>query len=98
MSHARQQIREAFATALGNLASAPTVYQWRAHPIAEGTAKALRISTPSESVETDDALGAEHERTLTITVEIVARTASDVDDTIDTLCVEVEELTRRSAA
>ncbi len=91
MSHARQQIREAFAAAVTGLASSATVYQWRAHPVDASALPAFRVSTPSETVENEDTIGQVHSRMLTIRVEVLARGASDVDDTIDTLCMEIEE-------
>ena len=91
MTHARQQIREAFAAQIAGLASAATVYQWRARAIPAAVKKALRVSTPEEAIDNDGELGAAPSRELQIRVEIVVRQADNADDVVDQLCVEVEE-------
>jgi len=90
VSHARQQIREAFAAQITGLASSAPVYQWRVHLIPIDVDLSIRVSTPDEDMQQDDALGVEHERTLTIRVELFVKASTDVDDVIDTLCLEVE--------
>jgi hypothetical protein len=91
MSHARQQIREAFATRITGLASSATVYQWRARAVPPTIKKALRVSTPEESTDLNGELGDAPSRLLQIRVEVIVRQADDVDDVVDQLCVEVEE-------
>ena len=85
MAHVRQQIREYFGTNLNNLTTTGTrVHESRVYP--------LDIYTKSETSEplvmhTDRVM----QRDLSVVVEGYAKGTSNFDDTIDTICKEVEE-------
>ena len=90
-NHVRQQIREYFATNLNNLTTTGTrVHESRVYPL--DTLPALVIYTKSETSEplvihTDRVM----QRDLSVIVEGYAKGTSNFDDTIDTICKEVEE-------
>ncbi len=89
MPHARQQIREAVASALTGLATTGTrVYQSRTRPQAEGTLPCLLVTTDNERVETSEM--ARQDRLLTVTVRGLAKAGATLDDTLDTIAAEVE--------
>ena len=90
MSHARQQIRDAFATQITGLASGATVYKWRARPVPPTVKKAFRVSTPDESIDNTGELGAAPSRVLSVRVEILTRQAAASEDVMDQLALEVE--------
>lgn len=89
--HARQQIRDAFVTALtGATAAGSTVFKTRIYKLQEGEYPALVIYTLSEDAEVD-ALGGKLLRTLRVAVDIAVKGASDtLDDDLDDLAAEVE--------
>lgn len=92
MAHARQQIRAAFATAVTGLTTTGArVHTWRAYELAEDGLPALRVYTPVEDIDNDDGLGDVATRRLTVVCEAVVRASSTVENTVDTICVEVEE-------
>ena len=90
-NHVRQQIREYFGTNLNNLTTTGTrVHESRVYPL--DTLPALVIYTKSETSEplvmhTDRVM----QRDLSVVVEAYAKGTSNFDDTIDTICKEVEE-------
>ena len=92
-NHVRQQIREAVATTLTGLATTGArVYQSRLRPLADAELPALRIYTDSEQINNAVTIGFPNrqERTLTVRIEAVVKTASNFDDTLDTIIKEVE--------
>lgn len=92
MSHVRQQIRERVATTLTGLTTTGSrVYQSRVYPLGPNNLPGLLVFTTDESSEVD-VMGAPGTlmRTLTLTVEGYVKSTSNSDDTIDTICSEVE--------
>lgn len=88
MAHARQLIRDAAVTALTGLTTTTSsVYSGRVHPY--DTLPCLSVYTTIESVEEGE-LGTKQMRIVMLRVEARARAASDLDDTLDTVCAEVE--------
>jgi len=92
MTHARQQIREAAAALLTGLTTTGTrVHQSRLPYVSLGDAElpALLVVTNDESVE-PHTIGSGLERRLTLTVSGLAKTGTNLDDTLDTIAAEVE--------
>ena len=92
MSHVRQQIREQIGTILTGLATTGSnVYQSRVYALNESSLPALLIYSKSE-VSTIDSIGVNLgiERQLNITIEAYVKANSNFDDTVDTICAEVE--------
>lgn len=92
MSHARQQLREAFATAVTSLTTTGSrVHQSRTIPVDPDNGAALRIYTLAEALlEATITRPRTQYRRLQIVCEVVAKAASDLDDTLDTSAAEVE--------
>jgi hypothetical protein len=92
MSHTHKQIRDALATALTGLTtSGARVYKNRLYPMDTAELPGLRIyldadATTPETIHTPLTYG--HE--LTVTVEACARASTALDDTLDTMSVEIE--------
>lgn len=92
MIHARQQIREAAAALVTGLATSGTrVYQNRLHPLADANLPCLLVNTDGEEIE-HLSIGAPAilERVLDLSVHCIAKAASNLDDTLDTMLAEVE--------
>ena len=91
-NHIRQQIRERIATNLTGLTTTGTkVYQSRVYPLEDNNLPGLIIYTVSEESEpavigTDRLL----DRKLNVVIEGYCEAISNYDDTIDTICKEVE--------
>ena len=91
MAHVRQQIREAIATAITGLASAASVHQSRVYDLESGDLPAFKVYTLSESTERDSQQNPRGTyRQMQLVLEAAAKAVSDLDDTLDTLCAEVE--------
>jgi hypothetical protein len=92
MSHVRQQIREYFESQLSGLSTTGTnVFASRVYPLAAPKLPALLIYSQSESIEEHSFSGNRTQnRTLSVIVEGYVRGTSGFDDTLDTICKEVE--------
>lgn len=92
MSHVRQQIREAAASAITGLTTTGTrVYQSRVRPLSDASLPCLMVTTNDETVEVLTVHGpAQLDRRLTLTVDAIAKATSNLDDTLDTMIAEVE--------
>jgi len=91
-NHIRQQIRERIATDLTGLTTtASRVYQSRVYPLAENNLPGLIIYTKEES-SVPMGMGANRllERLLVVRVQAFCEAVSNFDDTVDTICKEVE--------
>jgi len=92
MSHVRQQIREAAATAVTGLTTTGTrVYQNRQHALAESKLPCLLVNTDGEEIEgllsnAPDTL----DRNLELKIRAVAKVSANLDDALDTMAAEVE--------
>lgn len=92
MSHVRQRIREAFTTTITGLTTTGTnVFASRVWAVSDTNLPALLIHTDEETIEVLTVHGpAALQRTLTVRIEGIARATADLDDTLDTICSEVE--------
>lgn len=92
MAHVRRQIREAAAAAVTGLAATGScVFQSRIRPLRDADLPCLLISTDDEQIETENAIaGGELTRDMTLTVRGVAKTADNLDDTLDAIAEQVE--------
>jgi hypothetical protein len=91
-NHLRQQIRERVGTLLTGLTTTGgRVYQSRVYPVAAANLPGLTLYTAEESAEIMT-LGSPRrsERTLSLIVEARAKATTNLDDTLDTICKEVE--------
>ena len=93
MAHIRKSIRDNITTALTGLTTTGSnVYQTRFYPLAEAKLPALTVYTKSEATEYGTINPPRTQmRTLEVTVEAYVSGNSGVDDTLDTIAVEVEE-------
>lgn len=91
-NHVRQQLREALAGVLtGLVTTGARVYQSRVRQVPEAQLPCLRIYTDGEDIEVVSLSNpAAQDRDIKIRVEAVAKAADNLDDTLDTICKEVE--------
>ena len=92
-NHIRQQIRERAGTVLTGLTTTGSnVFETRIYPLENTNLPALVIYTKSETSE-PVVIGSAREllRELEVVVEGYAKATTNFDDTIDTICKEVEE-------
>ena len=93
MTHVRKQIRDLAVTAVTGLTTTgANVYADRAYPIPQDKLPALRIFYSRESVElSQGAMGADPTMHRRVFLTIVGYAdGSGLDDTLDTIAVEVE--------
>ena len=93
MIHVRQQIREAFGTACTGLTTTGSnVFQSRSYPLETADLPGVCIYSKNETSQDLEMGGAGRliTRTLSILVEGYARSASNLDDTLDTISAECE--------
>lgn len=92
MPHVRKQIRDALITRLTGLATTGTkVYRSRVYPLAEGKLPGIVIYTNSEEVNyLTMRLPRTEERILSVSVEIYVKGVINYDDTLDEVCLEIE--------
>jgi len=91
-NHIRQQIRERITTDLTGLTTtASRVYQSRVYPLADNNLPGLIIYTKEESSE-PVGMGANRTmgRVLVVRVQAFCEGTASFDDTVDTICKEVE--------
>lgn len=91
-NHLRQQIREAVATAVTGLTTTGSrVFQSRVYPAQTSELPCLLIFTRSEAAAPTTIHAPKGlERTLQLEIVAVAKAVSDLDDTLDGICKEVE--------
>ena len=93
MAHVRQQIRERIATEVTGLSTTGSkVYQSRVYPLQASNLPGLLIYTTSESSEPLDMGGTSRlmGRSLSVNIDAYVKAVSNFDDTVDTVCSEVE--------
>jgi hypothetical protein len=94
VTHVRQQIREAFTTAVTGLTTTGArVYSNRVYPSGADAIPGLTVRTESDALTDQQTIGDREQRELTLIVEARCKPASgggDVDDVLDTICEEVE--------
>ena len=93
MAHVRKSIRDNVTTTLTGLATTGSnVYQTRFYPLAEAKLGGLCIYTNSEDVEyTTLSLPRTQMRSLEVMVEAYVKGTTNIDDTLDTIGVEISE-------
>lgn len=91
-NHVRQQIRERVGTLLTSLTTTGArVYQSRVYPMADANLPGLTIYTRDESAEIATLTAPRRsQRELALIVEARAKATTNLDDTLDTICKEVE--------
>ena len=91
-NHVRQQLREAMASAVTGLTTTSTrVFQSRVYPIEVSSLPCLVITADGDSVSTETVHHPyQQNRTTQVRIEAYARAVSDLDDTLDLICKEVE--------
>ncbi len=93
MAHIRKQIRDNIVSVLTSLTTTGTrVFASRVYPLATDKMPGLCIYTNAETVENATILRPRTQiRTLEVMVEAYAVATSALDDTLDEICLEVEE-------
>lgn len=93
MSHVRQQIRDRIATLVTGLpTTGNNVYKMRRYALDDSKLPAILVYTMDESSSLITIGNRTINRTINVSVEILASgSSSTIQDTIDTLCVNVEE-------
>lgn len=93
MAHVRQQIRENIGTTLTGLATTGSnVFETRLFPIGEAKLPAICIYTNSEEAEYSTITPPRSQmRELSVAVEFYVKATTNLDDTLDTIAVEIEE-------
>jgi hypothetical protein len=92
MSHIRQQIREQVGTTLTGLTTTGSnVFESRVYPLSDASLPALIIYSKYETSSISTmGTGLGIDRTMTLTIEAYVKANLTFDDTIDTICAEVE--------
>lgn len=89
MTHVRQQIREACAALVTGLATTGSrVFQSRMRPQKESHLPCLLVTTNDEQID-GSATGIQ-ERRLTLEIRGLAMATANLDDTLDTMALEIE--------
>ena len=92
MTHVRKQIRDSVTTAVTGLATTGTnVFQSRVYPNEAAKLPSLCVYTTTETAEVISLTPPRLMRTLEVVVEGYAKAKTGLDDTLDTIAVEVEE-------
>lgn len=93
MAHVRKSIRDNITTTLSGLTTTGSnVFQTRLFPIEESKVPALCIYTKSEQTEYETLTRPRTQmRALEVMVEAYVKGTASLDNTIDTIAVEVEE-------
>lgn len=91
-NHVRQQLREAVATVVTGLTTTSTrVFQSRVYPLQTSELPCLVITTDGDKVENLTVHNpVQQQRETQVRIEAYARATSNLDDTLDTICKEVE--------
>lgn len=93
MAHIRKQIRDNIVSVLTGLATTSTrVFASRVYPLASDKMPGLCIYTNSETIENSTIHSPRTQiRTLEIMIEAYAIATSALDDTLDQICLEIEQ-------
>ena len=93
MSHLRQLIRSNIVTAVTGLSTTGSrVYQTRIYPLEQSKLPGLCVYTRAETTEyATISPPRRQERTLEVVIEAYASAVSNLDNTLDTIAVQVEE-------
>jgi hypothetical protein len=93
MAHVRKLIRDNVKTTLTGLTTTGNnVYQTRVYPLAEDKLPGIAIYSSEESTLFGSMNPPRTQiRTLTLAVEIYVKAVDNYDDTLDQICLEIEE-------
>jgi len=93
MAHARKAIRDDIITAVTGLTTTGSnVFQNRVYPIEQSSLPGLMVFTNEETIEASSISPPRTQiRRLTVSIEGVVRAVDNYDDTLDSICQEVEE-------
>lgn len=92
MSHVRQQIRDRIATLVTGLPLTGTrVYKMRSYALDKDKLPALLVYTLNETSSLITIGTRTLRRNLNVAVEAIASGTADIHDTVDAICVDVEE-------
>jgi hypothetical protein len=93
VSHIRQLIRSNIVSTLTGATSAGSnVFKTRYYPVEQGKLPAIAVFTMSEGTDYATINPPRRQiRTLDVAVELFVSATSNIDDTLDSLAVEVEE-------
>ena len=99
-NHVRQQVREEIASIVTGLTTTGNrVFTSRTYPIQETDLPCLLVKTENERVEYQTInQPAQQEREITVVIDAIAKANSDLDDTLDEICKEVETIIDSVAA
>lgn len=91
-NHVRQQLREAVATVVTGLTTTSTrVFQSRVYPLQTSELPCLVITTDGDQSENLTVHNpVQQQRQAPVRIEAYARATTTLDDTLDTICKEVE--------
>tara|TARA_R110000824_G_scaffold82503_3_gene206801 strand:+ start:5742 stop:6185 length:444 start_codon:yes stop_codon:yes gene_type:complete len=92
MPHVRQSIRDNIVTAVTGLATTGSnVHRAQIYPLEHGNLPGLCVYSSVEDVAVDTMTGTRNlERTGDVIIEAFIRATSNYDNTMDTICAEVE--------
>ncbi len=93
MAHARKAIRDNIIQAVTGLTTTGSnVFQNRVYPIEQSSLPGLMVFTNEETIEASSISPPRTQiRRLTVSCEGVVRAVDNYDDTLDSICQEVEE-------
>jgi len=93
MAHVRKSIRDEIVTLVTGLTlTGSRVFPGRVYPLASGKLPGVLVYTQNEASNIDS-MGRNRrlERELDVVVEVYAQGTDTIDDSLDAICVEVEE-------
>lgn len=90
MSHVRQQVRDAFKSALSGLPGVVSIHGIRTDHFAAVDLPAVQVTTPQEVIRPLDSSDTETDRDIQVDVSIWALGDEGVDDALDDIAAEIE--------
>jgi hypothetical protein len=90
MSHVRQQVRDAFKTALAGMTAVEGVHGIRTDPFSASELPAIQITTPTETIGPLDNTDVETDRDIQVDVSIWDLGDEGVDDKLDDIAAQIE--------
>ena len=93
MMHARQQIRNAFATALlNNTDAGANVFNGRVYVLNDVLLPGILVAAREEEIDNEAGEKTSQNRSVSVLVQIQAKEADGVDNVLDALAEEIETL------
>jgi len=91
MAHVRQSIRDNVVTTVTGLSTTgSSVFRTRIYPLETGNLPGLCVYTQTEDTEVDTLGSRNLTRTVEVVIEAFVRATSNYDNTLDTICAEIE--------